>query len=495
ISDSAPELYDLDGDGDQDLLVGSRRGRIQYYENTSTAGPAIFTLRSDFFGKIQANVDPLYRNENHSKPRILDYDQDGQVELLVGEVSGKILVYENPELGLTDSLTIAEQWMGLDFQFRASLTAAAIDSTGDLTWVVGNQRGGLFMLNTLRDDTAQVVSPDTCQPAQQFQVSIAADQSTFCAGDTASLQASTTGSNTQFSWLPRLNISANEGASIQAYPAVTTTYILIGQEGECQASDTLTLTVIPVPGAAPTVSDDQICLNDTVELISNASNADQIRWIVAGDTLDDLRPKVSFEQLGSYSTALLVSNLGTCFASYNGPTIKVIPAPKAEFVLSPDASRTIPLNFPVTFTNRSQGATEYLWDFGDGATANFANLNHTYLQEGIFEVSLIATNDEGCSDTASLSIEVAEANLFIPNVFTPNEDGYNDKFQVTFGGGETAQLLIVDRYGRAIFVSDNPASESWDGRNQQGRPMPEGVYFYVFALDGERHKGSITLLR
>ncbi len=94
----------------------------------------------------------------------------------------------------------------------------------------------------------------------------------------------------------------------------------------------------------------------------------------------------------------------------------------------------------------------------------------------------------------------------LPNVMTPNGDGFNDTFRpippVHFV--QRVVIHIFDRWGRRIFTSEDPFF-AWDGTDVQGRPMPEGVYYYhctyetVFLHRPEpvRHRlqGTIQLIR
>lgn len=80
-------------------------------------------------------------------------------------------------------------------------------------------------------------------------------------------------------------------------------------------------------------------------------------------------------------------------------------------------------------------------------------------------------------DTASVDFYFCDIEL--PNVFTPNSDGNNDYFQMLFYGGlSTFECIIVNRWGNTVREFTNPAFQ-WDGTDENGNPMEEGVYFYV----------------
>lgn len=89
-----------------------------------------------------------------------------------------------------------------------------------------------------------------------------------------------------------------------------------------------------------------------------------------------------------------------------------------------------------------------------------------------------ATNMCGTStDTATIDFYFCD--IEFPNVFTPNGDGNNDYFQMLFYGGlSTFECTIVNRWGNTIREFNNPAFQ-WDGTDEKGDSMEEGVYFYI----------------
>jgi gliding motility-associated-like protein len=88
--------------------------------------------------------------------------------------------------------------------------------------------------------------------------------------------------------------------------------------------------------------------------------------------------------------------------------------------------------------------------------------------------------------------------LWVPNAFTPNDDGYNPKFVIVQGAVKTFEIEILNRWGESLFKSDNTL-KSWDG-TYKGQPCPEGVYVYLIRYTGGNNlikilKGNITLIR
>lgn len=146
------------------------------------------------------------------------------------------------------------------------------------------------------------------------------------------------------------------------------------------------------------------------------------------------------------------------------------------------------------------------WGSGSGVTlACDACLSQTL--RPLFDTQVWAEVEDGngclARDTVRIAVDTTRT-LTIPTVFTPNQDGFNDRFFIASPNpGTLRSLRIHDRWGREVFVRENwplnqPAG-SWDGTLRR-EPAPEGVYFWVAQIefpDGSRvlRKGSVTLMR
>ncbi len=185
-------------------------------------------------------------------------------------------------------------------------------------------------------------------------------------------------------------------------------------------------------------------------------------------------------------------------------TFNVPNVPPAEpfFVTEPSADTTIlSSQNPVQFINQTIGGVSYLWDFGDGGRSLEVNPNHSYDEIGRYLVTLTADNEFfACPTTYSIWIEIIpDGNLWVPNAFSPNGDGKNDRFLIGYEGVVSSEWTIYDRWGRQLRTYQS-LDQGWDGLNRQGNPVPEGVYvFKLRALlnRGEwvERGGTITLVR
>jgi gliding motility-associated-like protein len=79
-------------------------------------------------------------------------------------------------------------------------------------------------------------------------------------------------------------------------------------------------------------------------------------------------------------------------------------------------------------------------------------------------------------------------------VFTPNNDGKNDYFEV-IPLGERVEIVIFNRWGILEYTNSN-YTNNWDGRNNKGKQMPDDTYFYVVKFeDGTVKKGTVLIKR
>ena len=116
-----------------------------------------------------------------------------------------------------------------------------------------------------------------------------------------------------------------------------------------------------------------------------------------------------------------------------------------------------------------------------------------------YQVELVVVHPEGCIDTA-YGIIHAPPILYIPNSFTPNNDGVNDYFRVIGDQLLRFELNVFDRWGELVYHSTD-ITEAWNGSHMGGDYYaPNGVYIYQvkakgFNSDAIEKQGTVTLLR
>ncbi|MBK9045907.1 MAG: gliding motility-associated C-terminal domain-containing protein [Bacteroidetes bacterium] len=194
----------------------------------------------------------------------------------------------------------------------------------------------------------------------------------------------------------------------------------------------------------------------------------------------------------------IVAMNDSCSATrYDSITVIVNPLPEPAFTISPTQA-TI-LNPFFDFVDASLNTVTWYWTFGDNTSSTLQFPSHTYLVPGTFPVKLTAVSMEGCIDSTFGEVFVENVvTFYIPNSFTPNGDGINDNFGVTGYSVEGYDLSIWGRWGQPIFISEGPYDQ-WDGLDENGKPLPEGVYVYQLKVTNDPDKkvrtGTVTLIR
>ena len=136
---------------------------------------------------------------------------------------------------------------------------------------------------------------------------------------------------------------------------------------------------------------------------------------------------------------------------------------------------------------------------------------YSFTEKGTYNVKFVASN-KYCSKTDSIKITVSESEISAPNVFTPNDDGFNDEFRVAYKSITSFEAWVYNRWGRLVFHWTDP-TKGWDG-TINGRKAATGPYYYVIKAlgadfnpntkpDAKTHlrlgeyllKGDINLLR
>ncbi|HRP32335.1 MAG TPA: gliding motility-associated C-terminal domain-containing protein [Agriterribacter sp.] len=154
---------------------------------------------------------------------------------------------------------------------------------------------------------------------------------------------------------------------------------------------------------------------------------------------------------------------------------------------------------PATFTTSASSAYEVLaWTPERYFSNQTANAQTLEINDTTSTYSVIAKSPEGCIDTASIKTTVDNQDFFIPNAFTPNNDGKNDLFRIYGSAVTGANIRIYNQWGVMIYeTSDN--TKGWDGTHKN-HPQPVGLYVYVIKVrlaneDTFIKKGTIRLIR
>jgi gliding motility-associated-like protein len=217
-------------------------------------------------------------------------------------------------------------------------------------------------------------------------------------------------------------------------------------------------------------------------------------------------PQHCYPQTGLYDVTLIVTSNHSCKDTLTRVhAVEVYPNPVAEF--TPDPNPASILNPLVTLNNASSSdVTNWYYYFGDGDSISSLTPSpvHMYPTSApeTYTATLYVRNSYNCWDTIQHDIVISpEFTFYIPNAFTPNEDGVNDYFYGQGIGIEKYDIYIFDRWGNLIYHGDNIYASKWDGRANHGDDVAQqDVYVWKVRLTdvfGKKHDyiGTVTLVK
>lgn len=208
-----------------------------------------------------------------------------------------------------------------------------------------------------------------------------------------------------------------------------------------------------------------------------------------GGFSNERAPQHVFSKPGSYQVTLSMSSpgRGTIHNKPSSAIITVHEVPTASFnVMKQEYEGHLP---SVHFENRTMGATNYHWDFGDGASSTIAHPDHIYKKKGTYKVELTVTNELGCEDKTIREVRIEnDYNLNASSAFTPNATT-NSTFmpEALRDLGVRFTLSIYDPEGSLIYQT-NDATKPWTGRpNNRGEFCAAGDYVWVAEIKENMH--------
>ena len=377
----------------------------------------------------------------------------------------------------------------------ATLTLTGYANPFSISWNTIPVQTGLTATNlppgnyvaTVTDNALCTMTiPVTITRTNNLALTVHADTS-ICAG--SSFNANTISNAATYSWSPITGVSDPTIANPVLSPASTTPYTVTGTTGSCNISKSFTVTVAPAVSLI-TQGDTAICSGASF-LPNTISNATVFNWSpstgLSSSTIAN--PQISPTVTTPYT---LTASLGNCSAS---STFTVSLLPLVTVSAGPGANIILGQSFQL---QGSGTAGTYLWTPAAGLSSTNI-LNPVATPQITTTYTLTNTNPQGCSKSASTVITVTPICINPMQAFTPNGDGFNDKWVITNGNCLIrATVQVYNRYGSKVFES-NDYKNDWDG-TYKGKPLPDATYYYEIRYElinnniVER-KGTVTILR
>ena len=315
-------------------------------------------------------------------------------------------------------------------------------------------------------------------------------------------------SNNSFLWMfgdGSPDVVAGTAAVIHKFPGAGTynVKLVLTDTNYCNAPDTFPLTLRVSPNVvAKFETPPSGCAPYLATFTNTSLGGSSFTWTFSdGSVSNETSPTKLFSKPGTYTVKLVAVDNNTCnLVDSTQSTIIVSGKPTAAFTFSPNPPQE---NIITTFSNLSENAIRYNWDFGDGTSlqtnSKDTTVKHQYKKTDTYTACLIAINEFGCEDTVCEAIPIIINPLLdVVSAFSPNNDGVNDRAVVIGYGIEKMTFRIYNRWGEMVFESANQ-EQGWDGK-YKGKNQPMDAYGYtlealMFGGTRVQKSGSITLVR
>lgn len=414
-----------------------------------------------------------------------------------------VMVQPPPSCTLNNTLSVTPGNTGTGFWSGppGAVIADPFATTTTVSMPVGS--GGAHWFYWIEDDQSFCYLIDSVQVVFSDAIQITFNTTdaicyTYCDG---TAQASITGGNAAggyaFAWS---NGAAGIGVDAIDNLCAGQYNVLVIDDNGCNATANFTITEPPLLEIDQVITTPVTCAGDcdgTITIICPTaveySFDNGVQW-----SPSSLLPAACE---GVYF--LQVRNVAGCIGT-GGATITGPPPVEADFVWNP-----IPANVnnpTIFFTNTSENADRYEWDFGGLGTSTLVDPVFVFPnnEPGMYTVCLAAFNFNECPDTVCHFITIDDVLFtYVPNAFTPDADGVNDGFRMSANIPVITNfsMVIFDRWGQEVF-STTDYNEAWLGSYRNSGPiLPTGVYVYRILYEIRETQarkelmGSVTLLK
>ncbi|MCB9264655.1 MAG: PKD domain-containing protein [Lewinellaceae bacterium] len=237
--------------------------------------------------------------------------------------------------------------------------------------------------------------------------------------------------------------------------------------GNCAVEDSLLVEVLD-PGPVEAGPAQQLCLNDSPVALSDAMPTGG-QWAGTGISGNLFDPEVAGE--GAHSLIYTFSDGNSGCSRSDTLNIEVLPLPTAAFVLPGSGCRDEEL----AFTNQSEGAVAFHWDFGDGSSSQEEAPGKSYANTGAFTIRLTISNQAGCQSFSERELEV----------IAPPEAQFDPGMEAACGSQEV--LFTNQSLGDGV-------SFHWDFGNGESSnlPQPDAPVFYQVGVNDTTYTATLT---
>jgi gliding motility-associated-like protein len=358
----------------------------------------------------------------------------------------------------------------------------------------------VYFLEVKQDGCPVALSDSVVIEVVEPPVPVLAD-TLICPGGSALLDPAV-GTGFDFAWTSTDPAFSANSPLLEVLPANTTVFFLKIENGIClPVMDTATVFVAGM-GVLEVNGDTVVCGFSPLDFFTDAGVPGTYFWkSPSGDVWSNSDPALPFSfipGLGVQALTVAFIDAAGCATLFDTLFIRVEKPVEIDSIGS-NRTDTVYVGTAIELSAflMETPAMSYQWSSGDTGSpvTVFAKKPPTE------SWSVTVTDALGCTDSAGVTFIVLEPLFDVPNAFSPNGDGVNDRFRVVYcleDGFEVLSMKVFNRWGKMVYEEQN-GNAGWDG-NYRSEPAPAEVYVYYILLkmpDGALReiKGDITLLR
>ena len=329
----------------------------------------------------------------------------------------------------------------------------------------------------------------------------------MCRGTDKVITAS--GAATYF-WYPNVFISNNTIVNPSLSDTADLVYTLHGTT-LLGCTDSIKVPVSVLDSANTTLSPDTIiCIGNHTTLIATSTDpTTTYKWfIVPNSAPTSLSSSTDFKVIATPDSSThygVTITENACFEVTRYVSVFVDPLPNVVIARPNTIIAGSSVNLSAVITN---GDTGMIYEWTPSETVSCPSCPTTAVTPTVTTLySVCVTTNRGCLSCDSMTVKIMcdNSQVFIPNTFTPNGDGYNDRFYVSGKGlSLITNLVVYNRWGQLVYQAQNiPANDpsyGWDG-TYKGQILEPDVFMYVLEVMCEtdnvlfKFHGDISIVR
>jgi len=429
----------------------------------------VFALATSYCQNVTVPVLPLVSDNGISgtwSPNVISNQSNGSY--VFTPAAGQCAISFTLNVTITP-LTVPTFSLANSFCENATVPGLPVVSDNGIsgTWsppMISNQTSGSYVFTPAAGQCASSFTLNvtiTPEPVPVFALA-----TSYCQNVTVPVLPLLSDNGISGTWSP--NVISNQSSG---------SYVFTPDVGQCASSFTLNVIIT----ATGTIQMDVILCETPVGLSSEvlstslSSQTHVFEWFFMNQLLPATDASITINTPGIYQ-AIATSLFTGCVLVYQFDVI-VLPPVSVQINTSPDFSAT-----PFVDVIVSGGSGSFLYSFNQGP---LQNQSFFYPSNDALDVLVQVIDTQGCYS------ELFTVNLLqYPAFFTPNGDGFNDRWGIQ--SSQEMRIDIFDRYGKLLYVMKN--NETWDGMHN-GRPVPSTDYWFVVYYEQKSFRGHFSLKR